>query len=118
MEKRKFIPLSMLLLTSLCLGACSCNKPSDTNVIAVVNGKKITAEEVYNFALYDSSVAEYVYGILEKALIESSISVTDSMKAVVENEIDAFVAKIKADAELGRRIAPQAHMMLKRMGRS
>ena len=48
MEKRKFIPLSMLLLTSLCLGACSCNKPSDTNVIAVVNGKKITAEEVYN----------------------------------------------------------------------
>lgn len=100
MEKRKFIPLSMLLLTSLCLGACSCNKPSDTNVIAVVNGKKITAEEVYNFALYDSSVAEYVYGILEKALIESSISVTDSMKAVVENEIDAFVAKIKADAEL------------------
>ena len=100
MEKRKFIPLSMLLLTSLCLGACSCNKPSDTNVIAVVNGKKITAEEVYNFALYDDSVAEHIYGILEKALIESSISVTDSMKAVVENEIDAFVAKIKADADL------------------
>ena len=100
MLKRKLIPLSTLLLCSLCLGACSCNKPSDTNVIAIVNGKKITAEQVYNYSLYDTSVAKHIYELLEKALIESSIPVTDAMKAVVENEVNAFVNKIKADAQL------------------
>ena len=102
MQKRKLIPLSTLLLCSLCLGACSCNKPSDTNVIAIVNGKKITAEQVYNYSLYDTSVAKHIYELLEKALIESSIPVTDAMIAVVENEVNAFVNKIKADAQLNK----------------
>ena len=100
MQKRKLIPLSTMLLCSLCLGACSCNKPSDTNVIATVNGKSIVTENVYNYALYDSNVAGYVYKLLEKALIESSITVSDSMRAVVENEVTAFVNKVKADAQL------------------
>ena len=100
MQKKKFMPLTALLLSSLCFGACSCGKPDDTNVIAIVNGKEITAEHIYNSSLYDPIVAGHIYRQLEKALIESSIPATDSMKAVVENEITAFVNKVKNDATL------------------
>ena len=100
MQKRKFIPLSTLLLCSLCLGACSCNKPSDTDVIAIVNGEKIKTDYVYDLSLYNSDVAAYVYGVLEKALIESSIKITPAMRATAENETKAFENKIKNDALL------------------
>jgi len=100
MRKRKFIPLSTLLLCSLCLGACSCNKPSDTDVIAIVNGEKIKTDLVYDLSLYNPNVAAYVYGVLEKALIESSITITPAMRATAENEVKAFDNKVKNDALL------------------
>lgn len=100
MQKRKFIPLSMLLLCSLCLGACSCGKPSEENVVAVIGDKKITAEYIYDTSLYNSDVAEYIYGVLEKELIKSVVGVSPSMQAAVENEVEAFVNKLKLDAQL------------------
>ena len=101
MEKRKLIPLSLMLLCSLCL-TTACGKPSDnvTNVIATVDGKKITAENIYNTSLYDESTAEYVYGVLEKALIQSSIKVSNSMKTKVDNEVEKWRREIEENAAL------------------
>lgn len=100
MEKRKLIPLSMMLLSSLCFAAC--NKPSleTTNVIATINNKNIVAEDFYNNSLYNETTAAYVYEILEKALIESAIPVTSAMRTKVENEVQKWDNKIKEDAKL------------------
>lgn len=101
MEKRKLLPLSLTLLCSLCL-ATACGKPSDnvTNVIATVDGKNITAENIYNTALYDEATAEYVYGVLEKALIQSSIKASNSMITKVDNEVEKWRKEIEENAAL------------------
>lgn len=100
MEKRKLIPLSMMLLCSLCF-ATACNTTSSTtNVIATVNNQKITAEDLYNGTLYNETTAAYVYEVLEKALIQSAVPETNSMRTKVENEVEKWQNELKANANL------------------
>lgn len=101
MEKRKLLPLSMTLLCSLCFTtACSAPSTTTTNVIATVNGKKITADNIYENVLYNDSTASYIYGILEKALIQSAIPETSSMRTKVENDVEKWRKTIEENAAL------------------
>ena len=99
MEKRKLIPLSMLLC-SLCFSTACSQSSTDTNVIATINGKEITAENIYNNSLYNEKTASYVYEVLEKALVQSTIPVTNSMRTKVENEVHKWKNGIKENATL------------------
>lgn len=99
MEKRKIIPLSMLLC-SLCFTTACKTTSIDTNVIATINGEKITAENIYNNSLYNEKTASYVYEVLEKALIQSAIPVLNSMRTKVENEVQKWKNEIKENAAL------------------
>ena len=101
MKKRKLIPLSMMLLCSVCFSsACSNSSTTNTNVIATVNGNKITAEGVYNGLLYNESTAKYVYDVLERALIQSAIPETNSMRTKVQNEVEKWRREIEDNATL------------------
>ena len=104
MEKRKLIPLSVMTLCSLCF-ATACGPKEDatkTNVIATYNGTSITAEDIYDFSLYDQNVAEYVYGVLEKSLIQSAIPASNSMRTKVENDIERWRMKIEENSVLNQ----------------
>ena len=113
MRKRTLIPLSVMMLCSICFStACGKTNTTTTNVIATINGKQITAEsvardskdvtaeDIYNAALYDQKTAEYVYEALEKALIQSAIPATNSMKTKVENEVNKWRLQIEENAKL------------------
>ena len=100
MEKRKLLPLSFKMLCSLCFATACKTTTTSTNVIATVAGKNITVENLYANGLYSESTAEYIYKILEKALIQSAAPATNSMKRKVENEVNKWVASIKENAKL------------------
>ena len=101
MKKRRLIPLSMMLLCSLCFSsACSNSSTTETNVIATVNGNKITAEGIYNGLLYNETTAKYVYDILERALIQSAIPETSIMRTSVEKEVEDWQQELKDNAVL------------------
>ena len=101
MEKRRLIPLSLMLLCSLCFStACNNTETTPKNVIATIGTKKITADNLYNATLYNEATAKYVYDILERALIESSIPVSKSMRTKVENEVEKWRATIEANSKL------------------
>jgi len=104
MEKRKLLPLSMLLLCGLCF-TTACSTPSTTtNVIATVNGTKITTDTLYNNTLYNEQTAAYIYEILEKALIQSATpsSATASMTNRVENEVEKWRKAIEENSKLNQ----------------
>ena len=100
MEKRKLIPLSFMMLCSLCFSTACKTSTTSTNAIAIVDGKTITAENLYISNLYNPATAEYVYNILEKALIQSAVPASNSMKSKVENEVAKWEKSIKEDSKL------------------
>ena len=101
MEKRKLLPLSMALLCSLCFAtACNSTSSSTINVIATVNGTKITADNIYNNTLYNENTASYVYSVLEKALIQSAVPQTNAMKTTVEREVENLQKELQENAKL------------------
>ena len=101
MEKRKLIPLSFMMLCSLCFStACKTTETSTKNVLAVIGDKQITAENIYNLNLYNETTAEYIYGVLEEALIKSAVPATSSMRSRVETEVKKWKTTIKDNAKL------------------
>lgn len=101
MRKRKLTTLSMMLLASLCFStACSKSSVTETNVIATVNGTKITAENIYSDMLYNENTAKYLYEKLERALIQSAVPATKSMRTKVENEVERWRRQIEENAAL------------------
>ncbi len=102
MKKRRLIPLSVMMLCSLCFSSACSNSSNitETNVIATVNGNKITAEGLYDASLYNEATAKYVYEILERALIQSSIPETSVMRTSVEKEVEIWRKEIEDNATL------------------
>lgn len=100
MGKRKLIPLSLMMLCSLCFSTACEPKNVNTNIIATMGDNKLTAEDLYAAGLYDTTVAEHVYSVLEKALIQSSIPVTNAIKSNVEREVENWRRKIEENAAL------------------
>ena len=91
----------MMLLCSLCFSSgCSNSSTTNTNVIATVNGNKITAEGIYDGLLYNETTAKYVYDVLERALIQSAIPETNSMRTKVENEVEKWRKSIEDNSLL------------------
>ena len=101
MRKKNLMTISMMLLASLCFStACSKSSTTETNVIATVNGKKITAENIYNEMLYNENTAKYLYEKLERALIQSAIPETRSMRTKVADEVERWRNQIEENSEL------------------
>lgn len=100
MEKRKLLPLSFMMLCSLCFATACKTTTTSTNVIAKVAGKEITAENLYTTNLYNEATAKYIYEILEKALIKNAVPVSNSMKSKVENEVKKWKVTIEENAKL------------------
>ena len=107
--KKKFISIIMLFAVTFCFvsGCKNDNNNEQTvlvadgkEVIATINKKNYTADDLYNKALTSNDTVEYIYEQLEDLLIKSVIKVTDSVRSRITNEVEKWKKDIKEDATM------------------
>ena len=107
--KRRLLSFIMLFAVSFCfINGCK-NKEDEKQsilvvdgkeVIATINGKNYTADEVYSDLINSDSSAEYLYEELEDLLIKTAVPVTSSMRNRIVNEVEKWKKDVKENAAI------------------
>lgn len=106
--KKKLMSLIMLFATTLSFVSLSGCKKGDSekevlvvdgkDVIATINGKNYTADDLYNSYLDYEENLDYLYSKLEELLIKTAVPITESMRSGVVNEVEMWKKEIKENA--------------------
>ena len=97
--KRRLLSLIMLFAVSLgFIGGCKDTEDNDQEVlvvggkevIATINGKHYTADDVYGDLITSNSSAEYLYEELEDLLIKTAVPISNSMRSRIVNEVEKW----------------------------
>ncbi len=104
---KKMLSFIMLFMVAFCfIGGCKDNE-DDKNGILVKDGKDVvatinnidyTADLLYGDMANSNVSSDYLYETLEDLLIKSVVTVTDSMKNRINNEIEKWKKEIKENS--------------------
>lgn len=106
---KKMLSFIMLFMVAFCfIGGCKDNEDGEKgilvkdgkDVVVTVNNVNYTADQLYSDMLNSNDSLTYLYDALEDLLIKSVVTVTDSMKNRINNEIEKWKKEIKDNSTI------------------